>query len=168
MALDVATLVERLGLLPHPEGGWFRETWRAGETVARDALPARFAGPRAHGTAILFLLEAGQFSALHRIASDEVWCFHLGAPLVVHVLGRDGIREDLVLGHDVGGGQRVQAVVPHGALFGARVLGDAGYALVSCTVAPGFDFADFVMPSRAELVAALPQHAALIAELTRA
>lgn len=165
--MDLQTLVTQLELAPHPEGGWFRETWRAAETIPADALPKRFSGPRAHGTAILFLLEGGQFSALHRIAADEVWCFHLGAPLIVHVLHEDGRREDLVLGHDVAAGQRVQAVVPHGAFFGARLAGAEGFALVSCTVAPGFDFADFAMPTRAELTARYPEHAALVAALTR-
>jgi len=162
-----ASVARRLDLAPHPEGGFYRETWRAPDTIAQAALPARFAGPRAFGTAILFLLPAGAFSALHRIAGDEVWCFHLGAPLVVHALHPDGRREDLVLGHDVAGGQRLQAVVPAGATFGARCLG-AGWSLVSCVVTPGFDFADFVMPTRAELNAAFPEHAALVHALTRA
>lgn len=161
-------LIAALDLAPHPEGGWFKETWRAAESIPADALPARFGGPRAHGTAILFLLAAGQFSALHRIAADELWCFHLGDPLVVHVLHPgDGRRQDIVLGAALEAGQRLQAVVPHGATFGARLADGGRYALVSCVVAPGFDFADFVMPTRAELVATFPQHAELVRALTR-
>jgi len=163
-------LIATLLLQPHPEGGHFAETYRAPLTLPAAALPGH-GGARSASTAILFLLKAGEFSALHRIASDEVWHFHLGDPLVVHVLHpdrEDGRREDLVLGHDVITGQRLQAVVPAGATFGARVRDGGSWSLVGCTVAPGFDFADFVMPARAELLAAFPKHADLVMSLTRA
>jgi len=159
--MSVAALVQRLGLVPHPEGGYFKETWRAAESLPASALPARFSGPRSHATAILYLLERGDFSALHKIAGDEVWCFHEGAPLIVHTLS-DGQRRDHRLDR-----LSPQAVVPHGAWFGARLDPDGGgdYTLVSCVVAPGFDFADFELATPA-LAAAYPEHAALIATLT--
>ena len=172
ISTDLAELVMRLGLAPHPEGGFFRETWRADGTIARAALPARFAGDRSYGTAILFLLPGDSFSALHRIAGDEVWCFHQGDALVVHTLTPEGHRDDIVLGHDLAAGHVLQAVVPAGHTFGARVTpvvpARASWSLVSCIVTPGFDFADFVMPSRAELRAQFPAHAALVEALTRA
>lgn len=167
MSADIDALIARLALVPHPEGGFYRETWRAGEAIPEAALPPRFAGPRAFGTAILFLLPAGSFSALHRIAGDELWCFHLGDPLVVHTLDDDGRRADLLLGPDPAR-HALQAVVPHGVTFGARVAPGGAWSLVSCVVTPGFDFADFTMPSRAELLARFPDHAALVSELTRA
>jgi len=165
--IDPRSLAAHLRMQPHPEGGHFAETYRDPLILPASALPGH-AGPRSASTAILFLLESGQFSALHRIASAEAWHFHLGDALVVHVLHPDGRRDDLVLGHDVFAGERLQAVVPAGATFGARVRDGGRWCLVGCTVAPGFDFADFVMPSRAELLAQFPRHATLVTTLTRA
>jgi len=159
-------LIRHLALRPHPEGGFFRETYRDSFVLPASALPEH-RGPRSASTAILFLLEAGVFSALHRIASDELWHFHLGDALVVHQLHPDGRRQDLVLGSDVAAGQLLQAAVPRGTTFGARVTDGGRFSLVGCTVAPGFDFADFTMPARAELLEAFPAHAALIQTLTR-
>lgn len=146
--MNAAELVAALDLRPHPEGGWFRETWRAAETIPADALPERFSGPRSHGTAIYFMLARGQRSALHRIASDEVWCFHVGAPLVIETI-IEGQRVTQRLGLDLAKGEAPQRVVPHGVWFGAYPDPDAreDYTLVTCTVAPGFDFADFELMS---------------------
>ncbi|KNC50034.1 uncharacterized protein AMSG_05794 [Thecamonas trahens ATCC 50062] len=161
MAMVWEQLVEKLGMQAHPEGGFFVETYRADEEVAGGALPARFsATPRAFSTAILFLIPAGHVSALHRIAQDEVWHFYAGSPLVVEVLtdGEDGPSSSaLLLGSDLFAGQAVQGVVKAGAWFGAHLADeDAGpeaYALVGCTVAPGFDFADFELAKADEMVA---------------
>jgi predicted cupin superfamily sugar epimerase len=156
-------LVRALDLAPHPEGGFYRETYRSREVVPT----AR--GPRAASTAILFLVARESFSALHRIASDEVWHFHAGTPLRVVCIAEDGTRSDHVLGLDLARGERPQAVVPAGTWFGARLEpGDADFALVSCTVAPGFDFADFELAERAALRSRFPEHAVIIDELTRA
>lgn len=164
--MEIESIIAALGLAPHPEGGWYRETYRDTLRLPGAALPR--GAPRSASTAILYLLDAGSFSALHRIASDEVWHFHLGDPLIVHVLHEDGRREDLRLGRDILGGDLVQAVVPRGAWFGARLAEGGRFALVGCTVAPGFDFADFELAERAVLVARMPEHAALIAAMTRA
>ena len=153
-----------LKLLPHPEGGWYRETWRARETIPRTALPAGFHGDRSAGTSIYFLLRGGFPSRLHRIASDEVWHFYQGSPLSVHVLGDDGIRQTLRLGSDPSAGQWLQAVVPAGSWFGAESEGD--WSLCGCTVAPGFDFADFELGSRAKLLGRFPEHRDLVERLT--
>lgn len=154
-----------LGLARHLEGGWYTETYRATLTLPAEALPASFHGPRAACTSILFLLERGDISALHRLAADELWHFHAGDPLVVHVLAPDGTYTALHLGPDLGQGQHLQAVAPAGCWFGAETAG--AYSLVGCTVAPGFDFADFELGRRADLVAAYPGHRALIERLTR-
>jgi predicted cupin superfamily sugar epimerase len=149
-------LVRALDLLPHPEGGFYRETYRATTLVTTPR------GPRAASTAIYFLVTAGSFSALHRIASDELWHFYRGDPLEIVSLDADGERHDVRL--DAG---RPQAVVPAGRWFGSRLAPGGRFALVGCTVSPGFDFADFELGTRAELLASFPHHAALVGELTR-
>lgn len=173
MTLTARMLVDQLGLLPHPEGGFFRETYRDTLTVA--GLPERFAGPtfagpRSASTAIYYLLERGDMSALHRIASDEVWHHYAGGTLTVHVLHPDGRHEALRVGTDFAAGERPQAVVPAGAWFGARLEGPEdreAFALVGCTVAPGFAFEDLEIGTRASLLESFPQHEAVVSALTR-
>lgn len=157
--------IETLGLTRHPEGGWFRETYRSSESIPADGLPGRFNEPRSFCTAIYFLLERGEFSALHRIKSDEIWHFHEGAPLTVYVFTPNGEKHEILLGRDIEKGQHFQAVVPAGCWFGAKTAGD--FSLVGCTVAPGFDFRDFEMADRADLSSIFPRHAALINQLTQ-
>ncbi len=161
MTVTADTLVHVLGLVPHPEGGFFRETYRAEPLPF--ALPDR--GARSASTAIYFLLSGTDFSAFHRIRSDEVWHHYAGAPLEVHTLEPSGPKVVLV-GPSVERGERPQYVVPAGVFQAARVHG-AGYVLMGCTVAPGFDFADFEMPGRSALIELFPACAGVIAELTR-
>jgi predicted cupin superfamily sugar epimerase len=157
--------IARLELRPHPEGGYFRETYRSPLTLAAEHLPPRYGGPRPAATSILFLLRRGEPSALHRLASDELWSFHTGGAVRVHMLDSGGGYESFLLGTRVGA--RLQGVVPAGRWFGAEV--ESGeHALVGCAVAPGFDYADFELARRDELAARWPQHAELIARLTRA
>jgi hypothetical protein len=159
--------IERLGLAPHPEGGYFRESYRSTDVIGAESLPARYGGARAVSTAIYFLLRAGEISALHRIKSDEVWHFYAGGALVVSAIRPDGERRDLVLGPDLDAGHALQATVPAGDWFGAAPAPGTAYALVGCTVAPGFEFADFELADRRRLTAQYPGHAALIERLTR-
>jgi len=159
--------IEALQLLPHPEGGFYRETYRAGERIARQHLPPRFTGDRSFVTAIYFLLRSQDFSALHRMRQDEIWHFYDGSSLTISVIDPGGELSAIRLGRDVRAGEVLQAVVPGGCLFGARVNAPDSFALVGCDVAPGFDFADFEMPARQELLAAYPQHRAVIEQLTR-
>jgi predicted cupin superfamily sugar epimerase len=162
---DARAVIETLGLVPHPEGGFYRETFRSPEVV-RGASWLGPAGERSASTAIYFLLPGGVFSAFHRVMADEVWHHYDGDTVELHTIDGAG-RHDLVcLGRDTGAGERPQHVVPGGVWQAAVARGDR-YALCGCTVAPGFDFADFTMPSRTELTARFPAHAALIAELTR-
>jgi len=159
--------VERLGLEPHPEGGYFRQTYRSEVTIAREALPAGFGGARAASTAIYFLLEGKNFSAFHRLRSDEVWHFYEGSPLLVHVIDPIGKHSTIFLGCAPDVGQTLQAVVHAGCWFASHVWDWKSYALVGCTVAPGFDFEDFEMGKRDELVRQYPQHRELIRRLMR-
>ncbi|SEU30892.1 MULTISPECIES: cupin domain-containing protein [Stigmatella] len=151
-------LVRALGLQPHPEGGYYREMYRA---TAQVETPR---GRRPAGTAIYYLLPRGTFSAWHRLASDEVWHFYEGEPLTLYLLG-DGGLEQVVLGREVARGERPQVVIPAGVLQAAVPQG--AYTLVGCTVAPGFDFADWEMPSREALVARHPEHAEVLRRLSR-
>jgi len=159
--------IEKLQLAPHPEGGYFRQTYRSDVFIAREALPAGFSGARAVSTAIYFLLEGENFSAFHRLRSDEIWHFYVGAPLVVHVIDPAGSDSRILLGDDPEAGQVLQAVVRAGCWFASHVADWKGFAVVGCTVAPGFDFADFEMGKREELVAKYSQHWELISRLTR-
>lgn len=162
--------IEALQLTPHPEGGWYREIYRAEETISPEGLPARFTGGRNFSTAIYFLLTGHETSAFHRIRQDEVWHFYDGTGLTVHMIDPSGRYSAFKLGRDVSTGEQLVAVVPAGWLFGASVyktVADA-YALVGCTVAPGFDFADFEMPSRKTLLEQYPEHRGVIERLTSA
>jgi uncharacterized protein len=160
---DATALIATLGLDPHPEGGYYRETFRASLSLA--GLP--HGSPRAASTAIYFLLPAGTFSALHRVGSDEVWHHYDGDPVDLHTIDGIGMAHTVVrLGRDIAAGERPQHVVTAGLWQAAVPVGER-FALCGCTVAPGFDFADFAMPSRAEMLSLLPAHRALVESLTR-
>ena len=158
--------IRALKLVQHPEGGYFRETYRSSESIPARALPARYAGPRAFSTSIYFLLDKGQVSHFHRLRSDEVWHFYDGGPLLFHIFEDDGAYRRLRLGRGPKTGDALQAVLPRGAVFGAELVRPAPFALCGCTVAPGFDFADFEFGRRGELLARFPKHKALIRRLT--
>lgn len=158
--------IETLGLTPHPEGGHFRETYRSRERVDGTHLPSRFGGTRSFSTAIHFLLEGRQHSALHRIKSDEVWHFYAGGALTLFLILPGGDLQEVVMGRDAARGEVLQAVVPAGSWYGAVVNDPESYALVGGTVAPGFDFDDFELGERSRLIALYPQHRALIERLT--
>ncbi|HVT52166.1 MAG TPA: cupin domain-containing protein [Dongiaceae bacterium] len=162
--MHAADIVKQLGLQPHPEGGYFRETYRAAEAIPIVGLDRRYGGARAISTAIYYLLEAGQRSALHRLASDEIFHFYAGEPLRIIEIAPDGGFTETLLGADFAAGAIPQHVIPAGAWFGAVPTGR--FSLVGCTVAPGFDFADFELGETAALLAAFPQHEAWIRRLT--
>lgn len=152
-----------LDLQPHPEGGAFREVYRAPHDVTchqRDVV-------RCASTGIYFLLGKNDFSAFHRIESDEMWHFYAGDPLRVVILHEDGSLESIVLGQDILAGQHLQAVVPARCWFAAHVCDGGAYSLVGCTVAPGFEFDDFELACAEQLVQQFPQHEAEIRALTR-
>ncbi len=160
--------IERLGLEPHPEGGWYRETYRSsGSYDFSGAAP--FDGPRAYATSIHYLLERGGRSRLHRIHSDELWYFHAGGPLEVHLFPENGAPSAFTLGTETEQGEVLHAWVPAGSWFGAcmpEAEARDGYALVSCVVAPGFDFRDFSFADGAELASRFPTHRQMIERLS--
>lgn len=157
-----------LKLAPHPrEGGWFVETWRAEETIPGKILPSRYTAARSAGTCIYYLLEPNTFSEMHRLASDEIFHFYLGDPVEMLRLAPDGTTGTLVLGNDFAAGHRPQVVVPKFVWQGSRLLAGGKFALLGCTVSPGFDYADYEEGDRDELSRRYPQHRVLIRSLTR-
>ncbi|MDD3294807.1 MAG: cupin domain-containing protein [Geobacteraceae bacterium] len=160
--------IDRLGLVRHPEGVFYRETYRSEEMITAAALAARYGeGERAFSTAICFLLEGDDFSALHRLRSDELWHFYTGEPLYVHELDENGgyVRHQLGGAGEEGG--MFQLVIKAGRWFGASLRNCGSFALVGCTVAPGFDFRDFEMGDRSKLLKRFPERETLIRQLTR-
>ncbi len=161
--------IKSLQLLKHPEGGYYKETYRSPEQIDNSALPERFNGSRSFSTGIYFLLNSSEFSAFHRIQSDEMWHFYSGSSLHVYVIDPSGKMKTLKLGSDYENGEVFQAVVQAGCWFASRVndLRADAYSLVGCTVAPGFDFKDFEMADRSKLTQEFPQYKDLIESLTR-
>ena len=166
--LTVETLRALLGLEPHPvEGGYFAETYRSTEQVPAGALPPRYGGARAVSTAIYYLLTPQTFSAMHRLASDEVFHFYLGDPVEMLQLWPDGSQRVVLIGPGLEAGERPQVVVPRGIWQGARLRAGGRFALLGTTVAPGFDYTDYETATRAALLHSHPTAHALILALTR-
>jgi len=167
MKISAQTYIDALKLQAHPEGGFFKETYRSQGRMDVGLAPGVPLVQRNICTGIYFLLEGNNFSAFHRIKSNEMWHFYAGQAL--EVLELSGNQELICtrLGPDIAGGEVLQHVVPANTWFASRVASGGSFALVGCTVAPGFDFADFEMAERAALIAEYPQHARLIVELTR-
>jgi len=144
-------IIKALDLLPHPEGGFFKETYRSKGVINKESLGNQFLDKRNYSTGIYFLLTSDMFSAFHRIKQDEMWHFYDGSPIKIHMIDAAG----------------PQFVVPAGYLFAATVVNNNDFSLVGCTVSPGFDFIDFEMPTRDQLVDDYPQHKDLITRLTK-
>ena len=160
-------IIERFGLQRHPEGGYFREVYRAGLTVDHPALEGASERRRSAGTFIYFMLTAGDFSAFHRVlCSDEIWHLYAGGPLELHIVDAAGQHVPRILTTDLAAGEPT-AVVPAGWWQAARLAPGSAWAFGGCTVSPGFDFKDFEMPAAAPLLEAYPAHAAIIRSLTR-
>lgn len=155
--------IRHLNLQPHPEGGYYKEVYRSAGSLDIPGFP----GPRQLCTSIYFLLEKGNFSAFHRIRSDEIWHFYAGDPLEVIEIDPSGKLNITTLGRDAEKGERFQYVVPAGNWFGSRVKSGSTFSLVGCTVSPGFDFSDFEMAQCVSLSKEFPQHQGIIEQLTR-
>ena len=148
MKISAPEIINTLGLSPHPEGGYFKETYRSTGVISTLQ--------RNYSTAIYYLLANGDKSHLHRIKQDEIWHFYLGGCLRLCMISPEGEYREVALGQDVLNGEHLQYVVPAGWWFGAAPAKGAEWSLVSCTVAPGFDFADFEMADRKSLIAQFP------------
>ncbi len=159
--------ISELNLREHPEGGYYREIYRSCETVQARALPKRFGGPRTFSTAIYYLLEGNDYSALHRIRSDEIWHFYAGSPVTIHTIDQSGVYVRTLLGNNPENDQSLTAVITAGCWYGATLDDPHSYALMGGTVAPGFEFEDFELANRADLMRSFPGHRCVIERLTR-
>ena len=165
--LSSQEVIDILKLQPHPEeGGYFIETYRSGEMHDADTLSARYGGDRCHSTAIYYLLTPQTCSHMHKLETDEIFHFYAGDPCEMLLLHLDGTSEVLLLGNDLAAGQRPQVIVPCGHWQGARLLPGGTFALMGCTVAPGFEFADYAHATRKELLAQYPEQEERIIRLT--
>jgi len=161
-----AQWIEKLGLKQHPEGGYYKEEYRSDEEIGKTQLPPRYNGARNFATSIYFLLKSNEFSSFHRIKSDETWHFYQGTQLELLVLKHDGTLVSYLLGDDFESGERLQITIPRNHWFAARVKQKLSFALLGCTVAPGFHFEDFELASRNQLTEQFPQHRNIIEKLT--
>jgi predicted cupin superfamily sugar epimerase len=160
-------IIERLSLSPHPEGGYYRETYRSQEIFTQEQLPGRYTGDRSLATCIYFLLAGNEFSAFHRIQSDETWHHYHGQALHIYCISPGGNFIEKLLGPALHQGQEPQFTVPAGYWFAARVKGHSGFSLIGCTVAPGFDFSDFEMGKKSVLIKEYPQHSEILSSLCK-
>jgi uncharacterized protein len=161
-------IVERLKLVPLTiEGGYFRETYRAPLTLKAGALPAEYGSERNMSTAIYYLLTPETFSAIHRVRSDEIFHFYAGDPVEMLQLPPDGRARRVIIGNDLAAGHEPQVVMPAGVWQGCRLVPGGSWALMGCTVAPGFDYADFELARREEMMVLSTEYSVLISELTK-
>ncbi|MFN8322821.1 MAG: cupin domain-containing protein [Chitinophagales bacterium] len=167
MNYPASYFVQKFSMTEHPEGGWYKETYRSQEHIHADALPDRFNGKRNFSTAIYFLLEGHQFSSFHRIKSDELWHFYAGGTLNIYVIDFHGELEVIRLGSNLENGEVFQSVVKAGCWFASKPATENSFSLVGCTVSPGFDFSDFELATRDQLSKLYPQQSEIINSLCR-
>ena len=163
----IEQLIQQFDIRPHPEGGWYKQTYKSTVPVPVTALPPGFRGDRVFSTAIYFLLGKGNFSAFHKIKSDECWHFYSGDPLHVFIIDQNGDLTIVTLGNDFNKGETFQYVVPANCWFASRPVQGSEYCLVGCTVAPGFEFEDLELADSKSLTSLYPRHASIINELCR-
>ena len=160
-------LIAQYSLLPHPEGGWYKETYRSSNLISKSTLPSYFTEGRVFSTAIYFLLEQGNFSAFHKIKSDECWHFYAGQTLLVYVINAEGKLDIIKLGNEIENGEVFQYVVPANCWFASIPADHAEFCFVGCTVSPGFDFNDFELAKANDLIIEFPNLSDEIKKLCR-
>jgi len=159
-------IIQQLQLEPHPEGGYFKETYRSTGKISQENLGSDYSGTRNYSTSIYFLLTSDKFSAFHRIKQDEFWHFYDGSSLRLHMISDIGDYSNVIIGRDLDKQEVPQFVVPGGYWFAAEVINKNDFSLVGCTVSPGFDFADFELPGRKVLASRFPKLSQIINKLT--
>jgi uncharacterized protein len=157
--------IDTLNLKAHIEGGYFKEIYRNPHEISDEELLVTFETIRSLSTTIFFLLKSGQVSKFHRLKFDEIWFYHYGCPITIHMIDENGGYQSVVLGLDVGSGQMPQILIPSNIIFGAEPMNDNSFSLVSCMVSPGFDFRDFELYEADNLSRLFPQHFEIIQKL---
>ena len=165
MNLQAEKIIRALNLQKHPEGGYFSELYRSSEETG--GFPERFKGKRALYTSIYFLLNENDFSAFHVLKGDEIWHFYEGTALDIHVISKTGKLETITLGRDIENGERMMHLIENGNFFAAEVRDKTSFALVGCTVSPGFEYEDFELCKRDELLQMFPHYNELIDKFSR-
>ncbi len=158
--------VMKLNLIPHPEGGFYKEVYRSDETVNKNSLPERYDGDRNFGTSIYYLLPKGCFSSFHKLKSDEIWHFYVGSPIYIYLLKPESYLQTVKLGNNISNNEVLQFTVLKDTWFAAAPGIDYDFSLIGCTVFPGFSFNDFELASRDELIKSFPEHKDLIETYT--
>jgi uncharacterized protein len=159
-------IIRKLQLTPHPEGGFYRETYRSTDEIEQDDLGEEFNGRRSFSSCIYFLLTSETFSAFHRIKQDEIWHFYDGSPIMLHMISDKGVYSNAIIGRQLNKGQLPQFVIMARTWFAATVVNENDYSLLGCTVSPGFDFRDFALANRNDMLKDFPQHSEIITQLT--
>jgi predicted cupin superfamily sugar epimerase len=160
--------IEKLKLMKHPEGGYFNEIYRSDEIFSASVLPQRYIGDRAFSTSIYFLLEGKQFSAFHKLQSDEIWHFYDGSPIKIYIITPEQKLEEKILGYDIDKNENLQLVIYNDSWFAAELMDKSSFGLMGCTVSPGFDFRDLEIGKRDYLLGKYPEYKDLIIRLTNA
>lgn len=166
LSADALAIIKRYQMIHHPEGGYYAEFYRSAGAISADELSSSHAGARPFITSILFMLTSSEVSRFHRLKSDEIWYFHCGASVTVHIIGTGGRYKTKTLGNFSDEKACHQVVVKAGSWFGATVDMPDSVSLVGCAVAPGFDFADFELADRSALLKEFPMHKSVIEKLT--
>lgn len=168
MLTDLKKLIEELDLQPHPEGGYFREIYRSNRLLTEDVFPFVYDSHRNLFTSIYYLLASDDTSKFHKLKAEEIWYFHAGSTLIIHEIDKkDGSYKKTFLGNDLKNDNVFQYCIKPGNWFGAELLNKNSFALVSCVVVPGFEFEDFQMAERSELIKQFPEHKEIIIKLTK-
>ncbi|MBK3495024.1 cupin domain-containing protein [Viridibacillus sp. YIM B01967] len=162
---ELQSWISKLGLVPHPEGGYYKRTFESEERTSDKELHVNFEGQRKLYTSIYFLLTSNDVSHFHRLKSDELWYYHGGSPLTIHVIHENGEYEEIKLGINLEKGEVPQALVPKHSIFGSSVMEKDVCSLVGCMVSPGFDFQDFELFTQDDLLLKYPQHKDIIMKL---
>ena len=165
--IDPFEIVKLLKLIPHPEGGYYREVYRSGEILNRKALPSRYKGDRPLSTSIYYMLIGEQISHFHRLKSDEIWHFNTGTTIILHLLDEKSGYQKINLGNNLHLNERPQCIIKQGIYFSAELTDKNSFALIGCTVAPGFDFDDFEFANVESLIKLFPDLTDLIKRLSK-
>lgn len=158
--------IEKLNLIPHPEGGFFKEVYRSGDIINNRGLPDKYDSERTAGTSIYFLLKGSQFSSWHKLKSDEIWHFYDGCSIRIYIIDNNKNLTSVILGNEIEKDELFQFTIKAGNWFAAQPVDPDSFSLIGCTVSPGFEFEDFELGEREKLIAEFPKHRDIIEKLT--